>query len=55
MARYASFLFLLMQILLLIEFGYSWNEKWLEYDEKNECEGTCCGWRTAILISSLGM
>jgi len=54
-ARYASFLFLLMQILLLIEFGYSWNEKWLEYEEKHECEGSCCNWKTAILISSVGM
>jgi len=55
MARYASLLFLLMQILLLIEFGYSWNEKWLEYDERNECEGTCCGWKTAIIVSAFGM
>eukprot|EP00326_Haptolina_ericina_P006902 CAMPEP_0181202122 /NCGR_PEP_ID=MMETSP1096-20121128/18669_1 /TAXON_ID=156174 ORGANISM="Chrysochromulina ericina, Strain CCMP281" /NCGR_SAMPLE_ID=MMETSP1096 /ASSEMBLY_ACC=CAM_ASM_000453 /LENGTH=474 /DNA_ID=CAMNT_0023292605 /DNA_START=81 /DNA_END=1505 /DNA_ORIENTATION=+ len=55
LARYLSFLFLLMQILLLIEFGYSWNEKWLDYDEKNECEGTCCGWKTAILVSAGGM
>jgi len=55
MARYASIVFLGLQILLLIEAGYAWNEKWLEYDEKNECEGSCCGWRTAILIASLGM
>jgi len=54
-ARWLSFLFLLMQILLLIDFGYSWNETWLEYDEKNECEGSCCGWKTAILICSGSM
>jgi len=54
-ARWASVLFLGMQILLLIEFGYSWNEKWLEYDERNECEGSCCGWKTAIIVCSAGM
>lgn len=55
LSRYSSILFLLLQILLLIEFGYSWNEKWLEYDERNECEGSCCGWKTAIIVSSLSM
>lgn len=60
-ARYASFLFLGMQILLLIDFGYTWNEKWLEYEALGNCEG-CCNWRLAIIscsvflyLSALGM
>jgi hypothetical protein len=50
-ARYLSFLFLLMQILLLIEFGYTWNEKWVQYDEASESE-SCCGWKLAIIVSA---
>jgi len=50
-ARYSSFLFLLLQILLLIDFAYSWNEQWLGYDEASDTEGMC-GWKGAILASS---
>jgi len=50
-ARYLSVPFLLMQILLLIDFGYSWNESWLKYDEACESE-SCVGWRLGILASA---
>ena len=53
-ARYSSFLFLLLQILLLIDFAYTWNEKWLQYDEASEIEGLC-GWKGAILVSSFAL
>jgi len=43
--------FLLMQVLLLIDFGYSWNEKWIEYDEASDNE-SCCGWKLAVLLSA---
>jgi len=47
-ARYFSFLFLLMQILLLIDFGYGWNERWLQNDEASESNG----WKIGILVSA---
>lgn len=50
-ARYFSMLFLLMQILLLIDFGYTWNEKWIAKDEESDSDGIC-GWKLAILLSS---
>jgi len=50
-ARYASFLFLLLQILLIIDFAYTWNETWLSYDEEAD-DDRCCGWKAAILVSS---
>lgn len=53
-ARYLSFIFLLLQILLLIDFGYSWNETWLRYDEACESE-SCWGWRAAIIGSSASL
>jgi len=40
-----------MQILLLIDFGYTWNETWLGYDEESDSEGIC-GWRLAIVASA---
>lgn len=50
-ARYFSMLFLLMQILLLIDFGYTWNESWIAKGEASDNEGVC-GWKLAILLSS---
>ena len=43
-ARYLSFGFLLMQILLLIDFAYTWNETWLTYGEDSDDDGIS-GWR----------
>jgi len=50
-ARYLSILFLLMQILLLIDFGYSWNEKWLANDEESDAE-SCSRWKLGIILSA---
>ena len=50
-ARYLSFFFLFIQILLLIDFGYSWNEKWLTYDENSD-DDSLVGWRLAIVASA---
>ena len=51
-ARYLSFGFLLMQILLLIDFAYTWNETWLNYGEDSDDEGIS-GWRCVAVLSSL--
>lgn len=51
-SRYAAFLFLLLQILLIIDFAYTWNETWLSYDEDADDE-RCCGWKLAIIISAV--
>jgi hypothetical protein len=48
-ARYLSVLFLLMQILLLIDFGYTLNEKMIERDDASEYDGVC-GWKMAIIV-----
>jgi len=47
-ARYLSFAFLLIQIVLIIDWAYTLNEKMLELDEKSDSEGVC-GWRLAIV------
>jgi len=54
-ARILSGGFLLMQILLLIDFGYTWNESWLAYDEASDNDEGICGWRLAVVFSALGM
>eukprot|EP00002_Diphylleia_rotans_P004301 TRINITY_DN1311_c0_g1_i4.p1 TRINITY_DN1311_c0_g1~~TRINITY_DN1311_c0_g1_i4.p1 ORF type:complete len:385 (+),score=90.00 TRINITY_DN1311_c0_g1_i4:52-1206(+) len=43
-AQILSFFFILLQIVLLIDFAYSWNERWVSYDEKK--------WYLAILAIS---
>lgn len=53
-ARYLSFGFLLMQILLLIDFAYTWNETWLTYGEDSDDDGIS-GWRLGIVLSSLAL
>jgi len=50
--RYLSFGFLLLQIVLIIDFAYTWNEKWIEYDEASDNEGIC-GWKLAIVLCSV--
>jgi len=61
-ARYLSWLFLLLQILLLIDFGYNWNEAWLAYDEASDNEQFWGSWKSGIVgaaaamyLGSLGM
>jgi len=53
-ARYLSFVFLLLQILLLIDFAYTWNETWIGYGEASDNEGIC-GWKLAIVVASFVM
>lgn len=60
-ARYLSWCFLAMQVVMLLDFGYTWNSTWLGYAEESG-EDTFWGWKAAILfsaaalnLSSLGM
>eukprot|EP00753_Platysulcus_tardus_P008474 PLAT16042.2.p1 GENE.PLAT16042.2~~PLAT16042.2.p1 ORF type:complete len:440 (+),score=159.38 PLAT16042.2:26-1321(+) len=46
-ARVASALFLVIQILILIDFAYTWNESWVARGERK--------WDAAVLICSLAM
>ena len=48
-ARYLSFAFLLMQLLLVIDFGYTWNETWIGYDDESDSD-SMCGWKLAIVV-----
>lgn len=50
-ARYASFLFLLWQIVALIDFGYQSNDYLLKKHEESESE-SWCNFRTAILAGA---
>jgi len=43
-----------MQILLLIDFAYTWNETWLTYGEDSDDDGIS-GWRLGIVLSSLAL
>ena len=49
-ARFASLPFLLVQIVILIGFGYDWNGSWCELDGDND---GICGWKGALLLCSL--
>ena len=53
-SRYLSMLFLWLQILLLIDFGYTWNESWVAKDEASESE-SWLSWKLAILVCALGL
>merc|ERR1719421_420779 len=48
-ARFASMLFLLVQIVLLIDFGYRTNEWLVELDDQSDNDNKCCNWKMAIL------
>lgn len=54
-ARVASCLFLVVQILLLIDFGYRCNEWLVEMDEKSESESPCWNWKMAILAGAFAL
>jgi len=50
-SRVSSFLFLLAQITILVDFGYKWNDSWVKNAQKEEaeghagsCQGCCGGW-----------
>jgi hypothetical protein len=51
LSRVASFLFLLVQITILVDFGYKWNDSWVAKATEEEatghagnCPGCCGGW-----------
>jgi len=50
-SRVCSSLFLLAQVLILVDFGYTWNDDWYNKGEKESteghsgcCQGCCGGW-----------
>lgn len=50
-SRVCSVLFLIAQVLILVDFGYTWNDDWYNKGEKEAtdghagcCEGCCGGW-----------
>lgn len=50
--RWCAFLFLLFQIVMLIDFAYSWNEAWAVRDDEGAGEFR---WRGALLLASLAL
>jgi len=54
-ARYLSWCFLVIQIVLLIDFGYTWNEKWLRYDEESDSDTFCGSWKSGIVFSAAAL
>ncbi|XP_038051435.1 serine incorporator 1-like isoform X2 [Patiria miniata] len=44
-----AFLFILIQLVLIIDFAHSWNEKWVEKMEEGESKG----WYYALLIATV--
>ena len=53
-ARVVSFFFLVLQILLLIDFGYRTNEWLVELDEASDYEGFC-SWKIVLLVAAVVM
>lgn len=51
-ARVASCAFLVVQILLLIDFGYRCNEWLVELDERSDNESAVCNYKMAILLGA---
>lgn len=50
-SRVCSVLFLMSQVLILVDFGYTWNDEWYNKGEKESaeghggcCQGCCGGW-----------
>lgn len=55
-ARVASVLFLVLQIVAMIDFAYNWNNSWREKAEKAEADGgSGKGWLALILAAAGGM
>lgn len=46
--------FIIIQLVLLIEFAYSWAESWLLKMEDEEMDGTK-RWYTLLLVASFGL
>ena len=46
-----AFLFIIMQLILLVDFAYSWSESWVSKHEDSEHKG----WLVALLVSTFGM
>jgi len=47
-------LFLLLQMMLLLDIGYSWNDIWIENaleDQRNDVEATGRSWFIALIVS----
>jgi len=51
-ARYLSWCFLLLQLVLLIDFGYTCNETLVTWDEESDHEAFWGSWRSVIVGSS---
>ena len=52
-ARVAGFLYLISQQIILIDFAYTWNDKWVKLSEENETEeGHMNGWLVGLLVVS---
>jgi hypothetical protein len=50
-ARLCGFLFVIFQQVILLDFAFTWNEKWVKNDEDNENPGICG--RLGLLIVSV--
>jgi hypothetical protein len=53
-ARVLSLLFLLILLVILIDWGYTVNETLIAWDDDSDYEGAC-GWRMGIVVLGLGM
>ena len=45
-----AFLFLLIQLILIVDFAHAWNEKWLENYEESQSKGWFAGKSTFNMI-----
>eukprot|EP01135_Chromosphaera_perkinsii_P004146 Nk52_evm53s270 gene=Nk52_evmTU53s270 len=50
-AMAGAFVFILIQLVLLIDFAHSWSENWVEKYEESEEQG----WYAALLVCTIGM
>ena len=46
-----AFLFLLIQLILIVDFAHAWNEKWLENYEESQSKGWMAGKDANVIIS----